>query len=89
MPSSGDQLLLGSFTYDPSAASHIQTFQIDPSIVELGIDTGVVIFRVTSNWGGEFTCLYRVSAVGRSPEVELRLTYCPQVRVHGEPAGEV
>jgi SUN domain-containing protein 1/2 len=56
-----DHLSLGTFTYDPSAPSHIQTFKVDPAIVDLGVDVGVVIFRVNSNWGGDLTCLYRVS----------------------------
>lgn len=56
-----DHLSLGTFTYDPSAPSHIQTFNVDPAIVDLGVDVGVVIFRVNSNWGGDLTCLYRVS----------------------------
>jgi len=57
---SPDHLLLGSFIYDPSAASHVQTFPVDPEVVELGIDVGVAIFKIDSNWGGDFTCLYRV-----------------------------
>ena len=60
-PPSPDHLLLGSFTYDPSSASHIQTFPVDPEVIDLGVDVGVVIFKVDSNWGGDFTCLYRVS----------------------------
>ena len=56
-----ERLLLTSFTYDPSAPSHIQTFPVDNEIVEMGLDVGIVIFQVLSNWGGDFTCLYRVS----------------------------
>lgn len=62
MSPSPDHLLLASFTYDPSLPSHIQTFPVASEVVELGIDVGIVIFRVESNWGGDFTCLYRVSS---------------------------
>lgn len=54
-------LPLGTFTYDPSSYSHIQTFPVSPDIVELGIRIGVVVFKIESNWGGDLTCLYRVS----------------------------
>lgn len=54
-------LHLGTFTYDPSSYSHIQTFPVSPDIVELGIRIGVVVFKIESNWGGDLTCLYRVS----------------------------
>lgn len=64
---SPDSLRLGSFTYDPTAASHIQTFPVNPMIADLGIDMGVVIFRIESNWGGDFTCLYRVSILILAP----------------------
>ena len=60
---STDLILLASFSYDPSLPSPIQTFPVSPEIVDLGIDVGIVIFRIESNWGGDFTCLYRVSLV--------------------------
>ena len=83
MPLSADQILLGTFTYDPASPSHIQTFPVEPEIVEMGIEMGIVIFRVQSNWGAEFTCLYRVSLEQklRSSRDADRLL---QVRVHGE-----
>ncbi|ODO03325.1 hypothetical protein L198_02170 [Cryptococcus wingfieldii CBS 7118] len=59
-PTDVDYLPLGTFTYDPSAYSHIQTFPVPPDVVNLGIPVGVVIFKVESNWGGDLTCLYRV-----------------------------
>ena len=57
---SPDHLLLASFAYDPSLPSHIQTFPVSPEIVDLGVNVGIVIFRVDGNWGGAFTCVYRV-----------------------------
>ncbi|WWD15961.1 hypothetical protein CI109_100385 [Kwoniella shandongensis] len=59
-----DYLPLGSFTYDPAALSHIQTFPVASDIVDLGIKVGVVVFKVESNWGGHFTCMYRVRVHG-------------------------
>ena len=56
-----DQIRLGAFEYDANSDSPIQTFPIEPEIVDLGLDMGIVIFRILSNWDGEFTCLYRVS----------------------------
>ncbi|OWZ80276.1 hypothetical protein C366_01159 [Cryptococcus neoformans Tu401-1] len=59
-------LPLGTFTYDPSSYSHIQTFPVSPDIVELGIRIGVVVFKIESNWGGDLTCLYRVRVHGNA-----------------------
>ncbi|KAK8869764.1 hypothetical protein IAR55_000332 [Kwoniella newhampshirensis] len=59
-----DYLPLGSFTYEPTALSHIQTFPVASDIVDLGIKVGVIVFKVESNWGGQFTCLYRVRVHG-------------------------
>ncbi|WVQ71662.1 hypothetical protein IAR50_001202 [Cryptococcus sp. DSM 104548] len=59
-PTDEDYLPLGTFSYDPSAYSHIQTFPVPSDVVNLGIPVGVVIFKVESNWGGDLTCLYRV-----------------------------
>jgi SUN domain-containing protein 1/2 len=58
---SPDHLLLASVEYDPSADDPTQTFPIPPAIIDLGVDIGIVIFKVESNWGGDLTCLYRVS----------------------------
>jgi len=61
--SSTDQILLASFEYDPSLPAQTQTFPVPADVVDLGIDIGIVIFRVESNFGGDFTCLYRVSRI--------------------------
>lgn len=55
--------MLANITYDPSAPHHIQTFPVLPEVVELGVDVGIVIFKIESNWGADFTCLYRVSPI--------------------------
>ena len=52
-----------------------------PAVIEMGIDMGIVVFKVESNWGGDLTCLYRVSVVcvltDCAPDID------KQVRVHG------
>lgn len=74
-------LPLGTFTYDPSSYSHIQTFPVSPDIVELGIRIGVVVFKIESNWGGDLTCLYRVSACAFAQNC--LADWILKVRVHG------
>ncbi|KAI9638119.1 UNC-like C-terminal-domain-containing protein [Dioszegia hungarica] len=64
LPPSPDYLLLSSFTYDPSLPNHVQTFPVDPEIQAMGIDMGIVVFKIASNWGGDFTCLYRARVHG-------------------------
>lgn len=61
IPPSSDHILLASIDYDPHAEQPIQTFPVPPVIIEMGIDMGIVIVKVESNWGGDLTCLYRVS----------------------------
>ncbi|WRT67205.1 uncharacterized protein IL334_004171 [Kwoniella shivajii] len=65
---SPDHLPLGTITYDPHSISHIQTFPVPDDIVSLDIKVGVVILKVDSNWGGGFTCLYRVRVHGDSED---------------------
>lgn len=56
-----NQTLLTTFTYEPSDPWFIQTFPIPAKITELGLVTSTVVVRVESNWGSDYTCLYRVS----------------------------
>ena len=57
---------LASFTYDIHAPKHVQTFPIREEVAGLGVDFGVVVLRVKSNWGrDEFTCLYRFRVHGQ------------------------
>jgi SUN domain-containing protein 1/2 len=56
---------LGSFRYNIHASNHQQTFDLDvPSTVPVT----KAMLRVTSNWGADRTCLYRVRLHGRDAE---------------------
>ncbi|PPR03309.1 hypothetical protein CVT26_007783, partial [Gymnopilus dilepis] len=65
LPADAEFIRLANFTYDIHAPKHVQTFPIDPEIRDLGIDFGIVVLRVLSNWGQRhFTCLYRFRVHG-------------------------
>ncbi|KAF7796612.1 hypothetical protein EIP86_007794 [Pleurotus ostreatoroseus] len=56
---------LAAFTYNVHAPEHTQTFPMPQEILDLGVDFGVVVLAVKSNWGREeLTCLYRVRVHG-------------------------
>jgi SUN domain-containing protein 1/2 len=57
---------IAALQYDIYSPNHIQTFPVDTEIRNLGIDFGVVVLIVKSNWGmGEYTCLYRIRVHGQ------------------------
>jgi SUN domain-containing protein 1/2 len=66
IPKSPEYIRIATFRYDLHADSNIQTFPIDQEIKALGIDFGIVVLMVKSNWGmNEFTCLYRFQVHGQ------------------------
>ncbi|KII85020.1 hypothetical protein PLICRDRAFT_45126 [Plicaturopsis crispa FD-325 SS-3] len=66
LPKSPQYLRIANFTYDIHAPQNIQTFPVSPEIRALGVDFGIVVLRVMSNWGrDEFTCLYRFRVHGQ------------------------
>jgi len=65
LPPSFHYVHLVSFSYDIDSVSPIQTFPLPEKIQSLGLDIGIVVFQVQSNWGHpDFTCLYRVRVHG-------------------------
>ncbi|KAI0324606.1 hypothetical protein GY45DRAFT_1262531 [Cubamyces sp. BRFM 1775] len=50
--------------YDIYAATHVQTFPLDSYVAQSGVDFGIMVFEILSNWGGETTSLYRVRLHG-------------------------
>lgn len=55
---------LGGFEYDVHGDFHVQTFPVFQTVVESGIDIGIMVLEVVSNWGADVTCLYRVRIHG-------------------------
>lgn len=74
LPRHPEYVRIASFTYDIHSPEYIQTFPVREEVRELGIDFGVVALLVKSNWGKEFTCLYRVRVHGE-PVGEVPLPY--------------
>lgn len=56
---------LGSFAYNIHASNHQQTFDLD---AQSPVPVKRAMLRVTSNWGADHTCLYRVRLHGREIE---------------------
>ncbi|RDX57487.1 hypothetical protein OH76DRAFT_1335265 [Lentinus brumalis] len=73
LPRNPEYIRVANFTYDIHSPVHIQTYPVHDEVKELGIDFGVVVLVVKSNWGkDEFTCLYRMRVHGeRVGEVPL------------------
>ncbi|CAG8637852.1 12683_t:CDS:2, partial [Acaulospora colombiana] len=69
LPPDAHYLRLAQFTYDVHAPSHIQTFSVPQEIQDLGVDIGIVVLMVRSNWGEpNWTCLYRLRVHGHDPD---------------------
>ncbi|GAA6007690.1 hypothetical protein JCM11491_003926 [Sporobolomyces phaffii] len=67
LPPSPNHLLLAVGSYDPAAASPIQTFPVTPAARHLSIPVQVVVVKILSNQGEPaYTCLYRVRISGTS-----------------------
>lgn len=58
---------LGAFTYNIHASNHQQTFDLDAYST---VPVTKAMVRVTSNWGADHTCLYRVRMHGRDAVAE-------------------
>jgi SUN domain-containing protein 1/2 len=65
LPESEHYIRLAQFTYDIRENNHIQTFSVPQEIQDLGVDIGIVVLSIQSNWGEpEWTCLYRFRVHG-------------------------
>ncbi|ESK94658.1 purine nucleotide binding protein [Moniliophthora roreri MCA 2997] len=66
MPNNGGMYVrIAEFAYNVHLDRNVQSFPISEEIKELGVDFGIVVLRVKSNWGrDEFTCLYRLRVHG-------------------------
>ncbi|KAJ7785617.1 hypothetical protein B0H14DRAFT_2630377 [Mycena olivaceomarginata] len=66
LPQLPEFIRIAALQYDMYSPNHIQTFPVDTEIRNLGIDFGVVVLIVKTNWGiGEYTCLYRIRVHGQ------------------------
>ncbi|KAI0303780.1 hypothetical protein B0F90DRAFT_1667162 [Multifurca ochricompacta] len=68
LPYSAKYVRIAQFAYDIDAPNAVQTFPVDEDIRALELDFGLVVLRVLSNWGKEFTCLYRFRVHGEKLE---------------------
>lgn len=64
-PPSTEFILLTRFSYD-FFGNPIQIFPINQSIVDLGLDFGVLVFVIKSSWGARNTCVYRLRVHGNA-----------------------
>ncbi|KAF2754606.1 hypothetical protein EJ05DRAFT_146154 [Pseudovirgaria hyperparasitica] len=55
-----DMVCVGKFTYDVDAPNHVQNFDLDISMKDLGVAVNRLVVRVTSNYGQDWTCIYRI-----------------------------
>jgi SUN domain-containing protein 1/2 len=67
LPPSPGYILLGQLEYDINAPRHVQTFAVPKDVQDLAVDIGIVVVRVASNYGADYTCLYRVRPSLRLP----------------------
>ena len=66
LPKNVDYLRIAKFTYDIHAPKHVQTFDVEEDVKDLGLDFGIVVARVLNNWGHDsYTCLYRFRVHGK------------------------
>ena len=65
LPKDAQYIRVAKFLYDVHSTRNIQTFPVDSEVRALGVDLGVVVLAVKSNWGRpEYTCLYRFRVHG-------------------------
>jgi len=65
LPHSARYVRIAQFEYDADEPNAVQTFPVDEEVRNMEMDFGIVVLRVLSNWGQEFTCLYRFRVHGQ------------------------
>ncbi|KAJ7843221.1 hypothetical protein B0H14DRAFT_2585863 [Mycena olivaceomarginata] len=66
LPQLPEFIRIAALQYDVYSPNHIQTFPVDTEIRNFGIDFGVVVLIMKSNWGmGEYTCHYHIRVHGQ------------------------
>ena len=65
LPHTARYVRIARLEYDLDAPNAVQTFPVDEEVRKMGMDFGIVVLRVLSNWGQEFTCLYRFRVHGQ------------------------
>ncbi|KAG6817663.1 hypothetical protein H0H87_005420 [Tephrocybe sp. NHM501043] len=68
LPRAASYVRIAEFTYDVGAPRNVQTFPVNSELRALGIDFGVVVLMMKSNWGRDYTCLYRLRVHGQRKE---------------------
>lgn len=57
-------VLIASWKYDIYAVNHVQTFDVDVDLQQFAVGTNKAVVRARTNYGREYTCLYRVRVTG-------------------------
>ncbi|KAG5645933.1 hypothetical protein DXG03_004722 [Asterophora parasitica] len=66
LPRAPQYVRIAKFTYNIHGGRNVQTFPVDEEVRALGVDFGIVVLNIKSNWGREeFTCLYRMRVHGQ------------------------
>jgi len=66
LPKAPQYIRIANFSYNIQASRNIQSFPVDDEIRDLGVDFGIVVLKIKSNWGrDEYTCLYRMRVHGQ------------------------
>ena len=67
----GDKYVrLGEMIYDVRNPNHVQTRRLSLDTERFGIPIKKIVVRAVTNWGREFTCLYRVRMHGKIVQKE-------------------
>lgn len=63
---------LGAWKYNIHGLNNVQTFPLDVDLKTLGVEDGATdtVVRVLSNWGRDYTCIYRARMHGELARLE-------------------